>query len=494
MKNAVNADRIAVAINLFFISLCVCLLSCLSPISTYSPTCDPSVFILIGKGMSHGLAPYLNFFDHKGPLLYTIDCIGWVMGKTLGIWCIEVFLMTISVFFAYKTARFFGDQMASFTGVFFCFLSLSPFFGAGNLTEEYALPFIFLSLYLFTKYFFKEQAFKSWEILIIGACFGGTLLLRPNMFAVWAVFCVVLFIRMLVKREFASAVRFALLFIAGAVIIITPFMAYLYFSGAFSDFIYQYFIFNSLYAGSVGSVLAYAKHFIIIVTDSNTYLIIAGILFFAMKSKSLLRLYHFTYLFALCLTILMISVSNSYYAHYSMILIPLYIPLLVLVSSYLFQVFKNKRVAKSIAMVLLILCILFSNAIFQWLSYVAAYSRSDTGKQVSQIAEIIDTNTVSTDKITVVGNNCDIYLASNRDSVSKYIYQIPIVTYSNDIAEEYKQDVLSSKPKIIVIYNDIYKSISSGKCKQLVFLTSLFNTQYTKINTTKDYSVYKIKE
>ena len=38
---------------------------------------DSSVFMAFGKGISHGLRPYLDLYDNKGPLIFYINALGY---------------------------------------------------------------------------------------------------------------------------------------------------------------------------------------------------------------------------------------------------------------------------------------------------------------------------------------------------------------------------------------------------------------------------------
>ena len=58
------------------------------PVST-----DASVFLYIGKQMHAGKIPYVDLFDHKGPALYLIQYLGyliWPSSVAGGVWILEV--------------------------------------------------------------------------------------------------------------------------------------------------------------------------------------------------------------------------------------------------------------------------------------------------------------------------------------------------------------------------------------------------------------------
>jgi hypothetical protein len=66
------------------------------------------------------------------------------------------------------------------------------------------------------------------------------------------------------------------------------------------------------------------------------------------------------------------------------------------------------------------------------------------------MGKFINENTVPGDTISVLGNNCTVYLYTERDSASKYIYQLQPATVSPEIAAEYIADIKKRKPAMLI--------------------------------------------
>ena len=49
------------------------------------PLLDASIFEYFGYAMSHGQRMYLELFDHKGPVIFLINYLGYSFGASLGI-------------------------------------------------------------------------------------------------------------------------------------------------------------------------------------------------------------------------------------------------------------------------------------------------------------------------------------------------------------------------------------------------------------------------
>lgn len=92
---------------------------------------DSNVFFLCGKGLAEGLIPYVDFTDSKGPFLWLIYGIGYIISPTnyWGVYYLEVFFSFTTLCIAYKTLRLWLDSKLSFFlhyyAAFFCITSVS---------------------------------------------------------------------------------------------------------------------------------------------------------------------------------------------------------------------------------------------------------------------------------------------------------------------------------------------------------------------------------
>ena len=122
---------------------------------------DSYIFQTIGKYWNEGIIPYIGLFDHKGPLIFMIDAFGYKLtDNRYGIFIIQVILLAIVVMVMIKMYL----QEISFikslilTGI--SLIGLLAGYMEGNLTEEYILPFIMISFYIWEKYVNKAMEGK----------------------------------------------------------------------------------------------------------------------------------------------------------------------------------------------------------------------------------------------------------------------------------------------------------------------------------------------
>ena len=151
---------------------------------------DQSVFVYVAKGILQGEVPYLDRWDHKGPLIYLINLIGLIIDENWGIWAIQGLFLLGSAWLSFASLKkVFGILPTLFALAAFLTL-FRKFTPPGNFTEQYGLLFQFLTLYLFIRS--EEQGrpdhtqirFPLLHICI-GALGAASFLLRPNLVALW---------------------------------------------------------------------------------------------------------------------------------------------------------------------------------------------------------------------------------------------------------------------------------------------------------------------
>ena len=252
MLKKVKNNYISIIV-VFVILLLTFIITMQSPLNIFSNKLisgtDSSVFRTVAYYMREGLMPYKDIFDHKGPIIYILNYIGMAISYNRGIWLIEFLSMSISLSFIYKTARLYCNK---FLSILILILASSPlflFFEQGNLTEEYALPFISISFFIFLDYL-KNNKISSFRLIACGISFGSVCLLRINMIPLWIVFCISIFIKELKDKNIRQLLRFCLYFILGILIIILPIFIWLIINDAFIPFFESYILFNLKYTSA----------------------------------------------------------------------------------------------------------------------------------------------------------------------------------------------------------------------------------------------------
>lgn len=168
---------------------------------------DANAFFTVGKGMAHGLLPYKDLFEQKGPLLYAIYELAYFVSHSsfFGVYLLESLVMFLSLLLAFKIAYLYLHWMPSaLVSLFFPLLILnqSAFYYGGS-AEEFAIPFLMLFLYLILKHFrfSSGKPFSKAFYLINGLIIGCVLWIKFTFLGGWIGFYIALFIIFAGKRK-----------------------------------------------------------------------------------------------------------------------------------------------------------------------------------------------------------------------------------------------------------------------------------------------------
>ena len=73
-------------------ALVLALCSKTSPLYAFNDWMDANIFFTMGKSMLSGKVLYRDVFDHKGPVLYLLYGLGWLLDHTdfIGVFVLEI--------------------------------------------------------------------------------------------------------------------------------------------------------------------------------------------------------------------------------------------------------------------------------------------------------------------------------------------------------------------------------------------------------------------
>lgn len=447
---------------------------------------DSSVFMYVARVILNGGMPYLDTFDHKGPLIYLINVLGLLISEYRGIYVIELITIFITFVFIYKIARLKCDEKISLLILFLTSSALFKYFELGNLTEEYALPFITISIYIFADYFLNKKI-GIFRIMVCGFSFGAVCLLRPNMISVWLIMCIGVLVDSIRSKRMKELFKFILYFLVGTFIVVLPIVTWLIVKGAFADFIDNYIIFNKVYSSNMSrSVMLAAREqvFTYFISDVLLLFSIFIMIYLYFKERKYFDKLFIVYLF---INVLFICISGRLYDHYGMIIIPsLAYPL----SCLLKELYNEKR--DHIFSLCIISYLLITIAIPKYIlavnkGFIDYSKRSEEffDKTDMKIIETIKNNTSLQDKIIVCGNNNIIYNLSNRFAASRYSFQVSaeIDEFKN---KEFYDDLNKNLPKIIVLPNDYF---DYNKMLEFIYEHEYKELWYSSEKTIKVYKI-----
>ncbi len=413
----------------------------LCPWSDALPETDSAVYLYMGQALQNGKVIYQDVFDHKGLILYLINAFGIMIsgGSFTGVWVLEMVNAFVTALLAFKVVKLVTNKKtAQYMAVFLMIagLTISQLLTDGNLTEEYALPWITLGLYICLKYFI-DGAYRFYEIILIGISFTIILFIRANMIAVFAAFMPLVLIQMITKKKWKDIGICIANFLLGCVIALLPILGYHIATGSVADMISYYFVFNLEYCSeSAMPIWLVMWRLFRRLTLYSGMLIAAGMLFCKNKVFQMNLWFYFV-------SLALASMSGRAHAHYAIILLPA----LVIPMGMLFDALTEEDRAKNVKPYMIVAVAL---VIVQAGISIVTYQPAAKTEAVTYLQE----NTEETDNVLVLGNYCINYLESNRFYANKFFYQTPIINNSERLYLEFAKELEADKPDVILVPGD----------------------------------------
>lgn len=216
---------------------------------------DANAFFTVGKSMMNNVLPYKDLFEQKGPLLYVIYGIGYLIShKTFhGVFILEVLAFTTFLYYIHKLISLFIDKKASLIilPIFTLLLTTCWSFTHGGSCEEFCLPFYAISLYYYTRHF-KEQELSYKELFLNGLIAGCVLLIKYTLLGFWFAFMMFIFFNLVFEKKIKKSIISCIYFLLGMFLPIFIFLIYFIITDSLKEFISCYFTINmSAYNESV---------------------------------------------------------------------------------------------------------------------------------------------------------------------------------------------------------------------------------------------------
>lgn len=464
-NNSLSIKKGSYLIFLFLLfSFIVCFFNTLnSPFYLFNEWCDPQIYFSIGKGIFNGKVPYKDLFDHKGPLIYFIYGIGYLVSNTslLGIYLIQSCFWFLSILFAYRTAKLFLSDTSSFIIALLYTTILYSKSGAGGSADEFIVPVITISFYYFLSYFNSNyQSPKGlYKIMLIqGFTFAFAFFVKFSVCVFWAPLILAICYRIYTEKKYKQIVFCFMYFMVGFIILAFPFLLYFLLNNAFADFIFAYFTFNSMYASTgitIDVVLNIAVRFVKL--TSRFYiafpLVLLGLAVLIFTKKYIKeKEYKIGIFFSFVFLYLPIVNSRDHHLYAYIVLYVFAIMGLVYIFGFLDKYLMKKKSNHYPIYILSFICILALNIYNQGLlanERSALFCKENCSYGQKEFAEII--NKEHNPTLLDLQLDKGIYMAADIVPSYKYFFHPAIDnTVFPDISEFQKNIVKNSGPMFIV--------------------------------------------
>lgn len=460
---------------------------------------DSSMFLYFGKGISTGLVPYKDMLDHKGPVLFILEYLAVLIGlgnAHLGIWLIECIFLLGTLFFLYKSNCIYTkDKIISGLTLLF----LTPLFiicyEGGNLSEEFALLFISISFYLFSRIIVEKHTSQTYYVLI-GILGAATFFIRLNMITVWGVYCLYLLYLGIKEKNYRQLFQqIRGIFLGGISFVLFIILLSLY-QNNLKEMFQQAFLMNILYANvSLSERFQTALNFtdLLLRTGIFPMIMIYFVSFFNIQNQ-VTKKTHIPLILFLIINFLTVILSGRFYKHY---LTTEIVALSVVVSfSIQFILLEIKGKMRRFISLFLVLIIAFPAGYEAIKSHNLSFSKYESPNQheIQSLAKYIKKNSSTEDKIYVHNLDANIYLLSERYSNSRF-FVIPAVNYDNfpELKKEFERDLNLKSPKFIVLPRD-FSANPNASSNLNVFISKVIKEKYHMIYPIKseNFLIYKL--
>lgn len=349
----------------FIVSLLILLVaSKSSPLYPLNDWCDANAFFTMGKGLFNGKIIFKELFEQKGPFLYLIYGLGYLISNTsfLGVFILEVISSTIFLYLTHKIINLYLDEKYSYIILpLFAFLIYTATgFRHGSSCEEFCFPMMMYSLYELIKYArTNEISYK--KIYIVGFMAGLIFLTKYTVLGINFAFMLCLFISLLKQKNFKKAFISPFVYLFGMFMPLIPWLIYFGVNGAIKDF-FNVYIFINLFSYTETKVNIFRKLFnCFYYFGRNLYankvymLIIFCLLIFPILSKKINLREKVVVLTSMVCSILFIYIGGIYFLYYVLPILIFSLFVLIYFASYLKNVKLNKFLCIPYVVLLIVL-------------------------------------------------------------------------------------------------------------------------------------------
>ncbi len=232
-----------------------------SPLYHYTDFNDPNMFLIIGRGWAQGHLPYVDLWDSKGPLIFAVNALGYLIaGRPIGVFAVQCVMLWITLCFTYKTLRLALDSRRAMVFSALSLLSLGICFDGGNTVDECMLPWLSASTFFVARWAMGNgRPDRAGAAFVYGMTLGAALMTRLTSALPAAGAVLVVYLVMLGRRQWRQVLVNVAAALAGTALVALPFVLYFWRHGALGEMFYAVFSYNTEYAASSEVELTLSK-------------------------------------------------------------------------------------------------------------------------------------------------------------------------------------------------------------------------------------------
>ncbi|MBW1605084.1 glycosyltransferase family 39 protein [Lactobacillus sp. Sy-1] len=224
-------------------------LSTSSPLYAVNPSPDANIMMTVGKGFLHGLMPYQNLFDNRGPLIYLLYSLAALVSyhSFILIYILESLLLFFDLTISYFILRLFMRRRLAYPLALFIIPLMfnEYFFQHGDTPESIVIPFLLLMIYQLIKH--QDLHFSWWTLLFQGIFVGIAFWIKYTFLFPWFGIGLGLSIIYLFQKRFRDLFKLVGWGLLGFVLVTAPTLMLYHAHHSLAVMLKVYFWFNVKY-------------------------------------------------------------------------------------------------------------------------------------------------------------------------------------------------------------------------------------------------------
>ena len=228
----------------------ITIVSTCSPLYPFNPWDDANCFYTLGRGIIHGLVPYRDLYDHKGPVIYFLYALAALLSESsfIGVWIIECISASVYAVFTWKTAKLFIDTPRYALTVMPLFLATiytTGMFNFGGNAEELCFPLLTVALYICLRSLIINNALPGNKDAVLSGVITAVLFwVKYTLLGFMAAFILIILIVSIRRKRFSELWSLVWRFLCGFLILTIPVILYFAVTRSLYSLWEEYFVNN----------------------------------------------------------------------------------------------------------------------------------------------------------------------------------------------------------------------------------------------------------
>ena len=141
---------------------------------------DVNCFFTVGRGILHGLVPYRDLYDQKGPLVYFVYALASLVSEHsfLGVFLLEGVCFACFLHLGGRIAEMLSGWREAYwlsVPLLAILVPVTPAFSHGCSVEEFFLPVFALGLFILLRAMHEKRVLRRREGFLLGLCSAAAL-------------------------------------------------------------------------------------------------------------------------------------------------------------------------------------------------------------------------------------------------------------------------------------------------------------------------------